>query len=48
MKGIVFNVFEEVAASHYGDETWDARPDLEGIYTSVGPYPDAEQIDFVG
>lgn len=46
MKGIVFNLLEEVIARHYGDETWDrllTASGLDGAYTSLGSYPD-EQI----
>jgi hypothetical protein len=45
MKGIVFNLLEEVVAAHAGDDAWDgllAAADADGAYTSLGNYPDAE------
>lgn len=46
MKGIVFNLLEEVVTQQYGDDIWDSLLDaagLDGTYTSLGTYPD-EQI----
>lgn len=46
MKGIVFNLLEEVVTQQYGSDTWDLLLDsagLDGIFTSLGTYPD-EQI----
>jgi Haem-NO-binding len=51
MKGIIFNVVEEVVADRYGDETWDAlleAADLDGSYTSLGSYPDGHLVRLVG
>ncbi len=50
MKGIVFNLLEQVVSDEYGEETWDAllaeaAPD--GAYTSVGSYPDEEFLGLV-
>jgi hypothetical protein len=45
MKGIMFNLLEEVVTRHVGEEAWDAMLDgagLEGAYTSLGNYPDEE------
>ena len=45
MKGIVFNLLEEAVSSTYGDAAWDRLLDaagLEGAYTSLGSYDDAE------
>lgn len=45
MKGIIFNLLEEVADAKFGEGTWDRLLEaakLEGIYTSLGSYPDAE------
>ncbi len=45
MKGIVFNLLEDVVAAQYGEATWDKLLDaaqLEGAYTSLGSYPDAD------
>lgn len=46
MKGIVFNLLEEVVTQHQGADTWDAlleNAGLDGAYTSLGSYPD-EQV----
>lgn len=43
VKGIVFNLLEEVVVAHYGEDTWDSLLDstkLDGSYTSLGSYPD--------
>jgi predicted hydrocarbon binding protein len=45
MKGIVFDLLEEIVVSEHGAETWDLlidRAGVKGIYTSLGNYPDAE------
>jgi hypothetical protein len=45
MKGIVFNLLEEVVATHVGESTWDGmleRAGIDGAYTSLGNYPDAD------
>lgn len=45
MKGIVFNLLEQVVVDEYGDETWDTLLDaagVEGAYTAVGNYPTEE------
>lgn len=51
MKGVIFNVVEEVVAAAYGPEMWEALLDkagVEGIYTSLGSYPDVELVKLVG
>ncbi|WP_432258083.1 heme NO-binding domain-containing protein [Cupriavidus sp. TMH.W2] len=51
MKGIVFNLLEEVVIRHYGENTWDALLDdtgLTGAYTSLGSYPDDDIYKLVG
>ncbi len=43
MKGIIFNVTEEVVRHAYGEDAWDAILDgagLDGSWTSLGSYPD--------
>ncbi|NWL76761.1 heme NO-binding protein [Pseudomonas taiwanensis] len=43
MKGIVFNLLEEVVTRHQGEDAWDALLDgtgLDGVYTALGSYPD--------
>ena len=45
MKGVVFNLLEEVVRRHRGEDTWDAlldEADLAGTYTSLGSYPDGD------
>lgn len=45
MKGIIFNLLEEVLTEEYGEEAWDETLDtagLEGSYTSLGNYRDQE------
>jgi hypothetical protein len=45
MKGIIFNLAEEVLTQAHGDEIWDeilARAGVDGAYTSLGSYPDEE------
>lgn len=47
MKGIIFNLAEEVVAAAHGPETWDAlleESGASGAYTSLGSYPDSELI----
>jgi predicted hydrocarbon binding protein len=46
MKGIIFNLLQEVVISNHGEDAWDqllAASALDGSYTSLGSYPD-EQI----
>lgn len=46
MKGVVFNVLEEVVVANHGEAMWDDLLDAagsNGAYTSLGSYPD-EQI----
>jgi hypothetical protein len=45
MKGIIFNLAEEVVSGSHGQDTWDDvldRAGLDGSYTSLGSYPDDE------
>ncbi len=45
MKGIVFNLLEEVVSAEHGERTWDALLDASGAggsYSSLGNYPDEE------
>jgi hypothetical protein len=51
MKGIVFNMLEECVNRDFGEDTWDRLLDacgLQGAYTSLGTYPDAELYALVG
>jgi len=50
MKGVIFNIVEEVVVDHFGQTTWEALLDttgLSGAYTSLGSYPDAEIVALV-
>ena len=50
MKGIVFNLLEQVVAEEHGEEAWDSILDaagLEGAYTAVGSYPDEQLVALV-
>lgn len=51
MKGIVFNLLQEVVSRHYSDDVWDQLLDsagLDGAYTSLGSYPDEQLFALVG
>lgn len=51
MKGVIFNLAEEIIVDSYGEDTWDALLDaagLDGSYTSVGSYPDDDLFRLVG
>lgn len=51
MKGIIFNLLEQVVSAEHGEPTWDALLDatgLEGAYTAVGSYADEELMQLVG
>src|SRR4029450_10824779 len=50
MKGVVFNLLEEVVRRRHGEDTWDALLDqagLAGSYTSLGSYPDEDMSKLV-
>lgn len=45
MKGIVYNLLEEVVSAEHGEDTWDALVDaagVDGVYTSLGSYADED------
>ena len=51
MKGIIFNLLEEIVRREYSVDTWDAvleKADVDGAYTSLGSYPDEELSRIVG
>lgn len=51
MKGIVFNLLEEVVTTEHGEKTWDALlvgAGVSGAYSSLGNYPDEELGRIVG
>src|SRR5690348_16846169 len=45
MKGIIFNLLEDVVIRRYGEAAWEKLLDQAGVsgaYTSLGSYPDGE------
>ena len=51
MKGVIFNLLEAIVDRDLGPETWEALLDdtgLDGVYTSLGSYEDAELLALVG
>jgi hypothetical protein len=45
VKGILFNLVEEIVVDQWGADTWDdllATAGVDGAYTSLGNYPDRE------
>lgn len=45
MKGVIFNLAEQVVSDGFGADAWDDILDasgLEGAYTSLGSYPDSD------
>lgn len=51
MKGIIFNAVEEAVTDMYSADTWDDLLDaaeLDGHYTAIGTYDDAELLALVG
>lgn len=51
MKGIVFNLLEEVVRRDFGETVWDDlldAADASGAYTSLGNYDDREIVGLVG
>lgn len=50
MKGIIFNLLEEVVRSEHGDAAWESLLEasaLDGAYTSIGSYPDEHLMRLV-
>lgn len=51
MKGVIFNVVEEVVTELWSADMWDdvlEAADLLGAYTALGNYPDEELLALVG
>lgn len=51
MKGIIFNLVEDVVSEAYGEQVWDqllTEAKLDGAYTSMGDYPDEQLHALVG
>lgn len=45
MKGIIFTLVEDAVVAEHGEGAWDAlldRAGLDGAYTALGDYPDAD------
>lgn len=50
MKGIIFNLLEQVITEEHGEDAWDVLLEsagLDGVYTSLGNYPDAQLVKLV-
>jgi hypothetical protein len=50
MKGVVFNLLEQLVSRDFGEDTWDGLLDasgLDGVYTSLGSYPDEDLAKLV-
>lgn len=50
MRGLLFNLLEEVVSRRWGLERWDEaldRAGLDGAYTSMARYPDAELMSLI-
>lgn len=50
MKGVIFNVVQEVVEDLYDTETWDTLLDsaeVDGAYTALGDYANAELVAIV-
>jgi hypothetical protein len=51
VKGIIFNLLEQVVTDAYGADAWDellAASGVDGVYTSLGNYDDDELFALVG
>jgi len=45
VKGIVFKLLEQIVVDEHGEQSWEGTLDaagLEGVYTSLGSYPDEQ------
>lgn len=50
MKGIIFNLLQDVVSQHHGEDVWDDLIDaaqVDGVYTSAGSYPDEDMTALV-
>lgn len=50
MKGIIFNLLEDAVVDAYGESAWDGAleaAELDGVYTSLGNYDDADMTKLV-
>jgi hypothetical protein len=50
MKGVIFNIVEEIVIELYDADTWDALLDAansDGVFTALGDYPSSELVAIV-
>lgn len=50
MKGIIFNLLEEVVTDAHGEKVWDdllEAAQVDGVFTSLGNYPDEDLFKLV-
>jgi Haem-NO-binding len=50
VKGIIFNLLEEAVSAEHGEQAWDEllnAAGVDGAYTSLGNYPDADLMKLV-
>jgi hypothetical protein len=50
MKGIIFNLLEEVVVAEHGADDWEdmlERAGVDGVYTAVGSYSDSQFISLL-
>jgi hypothetical protein len=50
VKGVIFNLAEEVISDGFGEQAWDEVLDgagLDGAFTSLGNYPDSDLVRLV-
>jgi len=50
VKGVVFNLLEQLVARDFGEDTWDSLLEasrLDGVYTSLGNYSDEDLVKLV-
>ncbi len=50
MKGIIFNLLEDVVHSNFGPDAWDDMIEnarVSGVYTSLGNYPHGELLALI-
>ncbi len=51
MKGIIFNLLQEVVTQAHGEDVWDQLLEtagVDGVFTSLGNYPDEDLFKLVG
>ena len=50
MKGIIFNLLEDVVSNHLDPDVWDdvvESADVTGVYSAIGSYEDAEFVSLL-